>query len=71
MAATITGREVYHLTAPDAARPQWASHFVVSRTAKLLVRLLSADGIEGVGQATSHEGLAVGIEPFKSGVGDT
>ena len=44
---------------------------MVSRTAKLLVRLLSDDGIEGVGQAASHEGLAVGIEPFKSGVGDT
>ena len=71
MAATITDRDVYLLTAPDAGGPQWASHFVVSRTAKLLVRLLSEDGIEGVGQATSHEGLAVGIEPFKSGVGDT
>ncbi|HJN21201.1 MAG: hypothetical protein QF629_08875 [Alphaproteobacteria bacterium] len=71
MAATITDRDVYHLAAPGAARPRRASHFVVSRTAKLLVRLLSEDGIEGVGQATSHEGLAVGIEPFKSGVGDT
>ena len=71
MAATITDRDVYHLAAPGAARPRRASHFVVSRTAKLLVRLLSEDGIEGVGQATSHEGLAVGIAPCKSGVGDT
>ncbi|MDP7539127.1 MAG: hypothetical protein QF726_01485 [Alphaproteobacteria bacterium] len=44
---------------------------MVPRAAKLLVRQDSDDGTEGVGQATSHEELAAGVEPFKSGVGDT
>lgn len=70
MAATITAIDVHLLTAPDAGRPHWVSHFVVPRAAEVLVRLRTDDGVEGFGQATSHGGTAAVIEAFKSGVGE-
>lgn len=65
---TITAIDAFVLRAPDGGRPHWVSHFIVPRANELLVRLSTADGIEGFGLATCYGSIDGVVEAFRAGV---
>ena len=70
MAAKITDIDVFVLRAPDTGRPHWVSHFVVPRANELLVRLRTADGVEGFGLATCYGAVEPVAGAFRDGIAE-
>jgi D-galactarolactone cycloisomerase len=70
MAAKITDIDVFVLRAPDSGRPHWVSHFVVPRANELLVRLRTADGVDGFGLATCYGAVQPVAGAFRDGIGE-
>ena len=70
MAAKITDIDVFVLRAPDSGRAHWVSHFVVPRANELLVRLRTADGVDGFGLATCYGAVQPVAGAFRDGIGE-
>jgi L-alanine-DL-glutamate epimerase-like enolase superfamily enzyme len=66
----ITALEVYILRAPDTGRPHWVSHFIVPKANEILVRLITDDGIEGIGIATSYTPIEAAMNAFRTGIAE-
>ncbi len=66
----ITRLQVHILRAPDTARPHWVSHFIVPKANEILVRVLTDEGVEGIGLATSYTPIEAAIHAVKTGIAD-
>jgi D-galactarolactone cycloisomerase len=66
----IVGLKIYILRAPDEGRPHWVSHFVVPKANEILVRIVTDEGVEGIGIATSYTPIEAAISAVRSGFGE-
>lgn len=66
----VTKLEVYILSAPDAGRPHWVSHFIVPKANEILVRVRTDEGIGGIGIATSYTPIGAASHAINTGIGE-
>ena len=66
----IASLEAYLLSAPDEGPAYWVSNFIVPRANELLVRIRTAEGIEGFGMATNYSSPEPFVQAFRSGIGE-
>ncbi|MBE89727.1 MAG: mandelate racemase [Rhodospirillaceae bacterium] len=66
----INHLDVFLLKGPKDERPHWVSNFIVPTANEILVRLTTADGVEGFGLATSYTDATPIVNCFKSGIGE-
>src|SRR6516162_6260597 len=70
MTARIVALEAFILRAPETGRPHWVSHFSVAAANEVLVRILTSDGTEGFGLATSYSSAIPAIQALRGGVAE-
>jgi D-galactarolactone cycloisomerase len=66
----IVGIEAHALRDPGRGKPHWVSHFMVPHANEILIKLITDEGIEGFGLATSYTSTDPMAHALRSGLAE-